>query len=285
MKHINNFESEGHVHIKYPESLRKTVEEAEKLWVRFCELPEEVKKSVPYSNGGAGVGYELKDGVGKNADRKENFDITIPGKSWVEENILNFRDKLTVEFVKKVGELVTEMRPVILEFAKNIERNYGLDGFEKEVSESENAFFVRFIHYFGNRSIGDEIATSHVDQSGFTLHLFESHPGFQYLSYEKEWKDLSITKGETLIIPSMQMQLRSQGRLRAMCHRVIATENTAENGRYSMVCFVQLKNTPQYDKNGYGRLQEMKPGFNYDMKLSDFKKMFKQGMFDSGCIM
>jgi isopenicillin N synthase-like dioxygenase len=274
MNNIENFKRDGFVYFKYPKELRNAVEEAERLWVNFCGLPKKIKESVPYSNGGAGVGYELKNGIGKNADRKENFDITIPGEDWVEKNISAFKHKETVAFMRKVGELVTKIKPVVLDFAKSIEKEYGIKDFKDEVLKSEGAFFVRFIHYFGDRQTGEEIATSHVDQSGFTLHLFESQPGFQYLSYDKKWKGALVTKGETLIIPSMQMQLRSEGEIKAMCHRVVATEETKDKGRYSMVCFVQLKDTRQYNKSKFGRLQEMEPGFNYNMTREEFEKMF-----------
>jgi isopenicillin N synthase-like dioxygenase len=114
-----------------------------------------------------------------------------------------------------------------------------------------------------------------VDQSGFTLHLFESAPGLQCLTFKNKWIDMPVSSGETAIIPSMQLQFRSLGKLKALCHRVIATRETAQSGRFSAVCFVQLKNTPKYDKEMHGRLQEKIPGFNYKMSPDDFKKFFK----------
>lgn len=276
---IRNLETTGIANVKYPKALRKAVEEAVILWKKFCDLPESEKKLVPYSSSSTGVGYELKDGVGKSADKKENFDITIPGESWVSENAKSFKSPDTLRFVKKVGELVTLMKPLILEFAKEVEKEFRVPGFASEVSESDSAFFVRFIHYFGDRKVGDEIATSHVDQSGFTLHLFESSEGFECLMFSGKnfgkWIRVLVTAGKTVIIPSMQLQLRSKGRLPALCHRVVATKDTASKGRYSAVCFVQLKNTPQYDKAKHGRLQEKEPGFNYSMNLGEFGKLFK----------
>lgn len=87
---------------------------------------------------------------------------------------------------------------------------------------------------------------------------------------------MPVSEGETVIIPSMQMQLRSQGEIRALCHRVIATPETSVAGRYSAVCFVQLKNTPKYDKDTHGRLQEKVPGFNYELPRDEFLKLFKK---------
>ncbi len=135
-------------------------------------------------------------------------------------------------------------------------------------------WFVRFLHYFGGRKEGDEIATPHVDKSGFTLHLYESDPGLQYLDFAKQWRDMPVSLGETAIIPGMRLQYRSQNRLKAIYHRVIATEKVAQQGRFSVVCFIHLKNTPEYNKQKAGRLQEFPPGFNYDMPFSEFSKLF-----------
>ncbi|MEK7463925.1 MAG: 2OG-Fe(II) oxygenase family protein [Patescibacteria group bacterium] len=272
---INDLKTKGFVTMKYPESLRGPVENAVKSWKRFCALPTETKKGLPYSNGGTGVGYEFKDGVGKNADRKENFDVTLAGKGWVKVNAQKIESIAALNFAVQSTDLVGLLKPLVLDFAEQVEKTYSLKGFKQEVADSESAFFVRFIHYFGERNVGDETASAHVDQSGFTLHLFESAPGLQYLDSSKVWRDASISAGETDIIPSMQLQLRSEGKLNALCHRVIATLETAIGGRYSAVCFIQLKNTPRYDKDKQGRLQEREAGFNYDMPMGEFGKLFK----------
>lgn len=172
------------------------------------------------------------------------------------------------------GPLINLIRETTLEFAQKCEQEYDLQGFEAEVSRS--VFFVRFIHYFGDRELGAETATAHVDQSAFTLHLYESDPGLQCLTYDnKKWIDMPVSEGETVIIPAMQLQLRSKGELRALAHRVIATESTKKTGRFSAVCFIQLKDTAKYDKDRFGRLQEKNPGFNYEMPITEFSKMFK----------
>lgn len=274
--HITNLKTKGFVALTYPENLRKAVEKTVESWKKFCDLPVKTKKGLPYSNNTAGVGYELKEGVGNKADRKENFDVTLGGEEWLRNNIRGIQDKTALEFVKNATALVGIMKPIILDFARQSEEAFNLKGLLDEVENGEDAFFVRFIHYFGDREVGDETATAHADQSGFTLHLFESADGLQCLPYNGEWIDMPVSAGETVIIPSMQMQLRSKGELKALCHRVIATPETAENGRYSAVCFVQLKNTPKYDKDTHGRLQEKTPGFNYNLSHEDFSKLFKK---------
>lgn len=272
---IKDLKTKGYVVLEYPVGITGAVEKAVDSWKRFCKLPEEFKKSLPYSNGGAGVGYEIKDGSGSKADLKENFDVCGSGKNWLKENIQSIKNPVVINFVQTVEDLNNLLKPAILDFAKQVEDEYRLEGFEREVSESQNTFFTRFIHYFDGRNSGEETATAHVDQSGFTLHLYESAPGLQCLGLDGEWVDMPVSEGVTVIISAMQMQLRSEGRLKALCHRVVATDKTADNGRYSAVCFVQLGKTAKYNKEVNGRLQEKKPGFNYDMKYEEFKEMFE----------
>jgi isopenicillin N synthase-like dioxygenase len=272
---INDLKPKGFVAMEYPETLSRPVEIAVKSWKRFCDLSLEVKRGLPYSNGGTGVGYEFKNGIGNKADNKENFDVTVAGQDWIEDNVERIHNPLALDFVRNSTNLVGVMKPLVLEFARQVEKVYKIRGFVKEVEASEMSFFVRFIHYFGDRKPHEETASAHVDQSGFTLHLFESEKGLQCLTYRKQWINMPVSKGKTVIIPAMQLQLRSKGELRVLCHRVIATEKTAKTGRYSAVCFIQLKNTPKYDKDRCGRLAEKKPGFNYSLPHAEFKKLFK----------
>lgn len=273
---ITDLKSKGFVSMSYPPKLRTAVTKAIASWKAFCTLPTETKKNLPYSNNADGVGYELKEGTGPKGDRKENFDATTGGRAWLQKHVSEIGVPEALDFVKDAVALVTAVKPTIIEFARMAEKEFGLKGFVDEVEKSEKAFFIRFIHYFGDRKTGEETASAHADQSGFTLHLFESDPGLQCLTYDKEWIDMPVSEGETVIIPSMQMQLRSEGELKALCHRVIATPETAKDGRYSAVCFVQLANTSKYDKDKHGRLQEKEPGFNYVMAFGEFSELFKK---------
>lgn len=276
MKNIKNeIATKGHITLEYPSDLRKAVEETVVLWERFCGLPEDVKNRFVYSNNSDGVGYELKNGIGKNADRKENFDITIAGEKWLIENLGKIDDQIAIDFLRSAVSLVDIMKDTVFDFALYLEREYSIQDFYNEVKDSKDSFFVRFIHYFGNRKDGEEIATAHTDRSGFTFHLYESDQGLQSLNFDGIWEGMPVSSGETVIIPSMQLQLRTKGKLKALCHRVIATKTTADIGRYSAVCFVQLKNTPKFDKEIYGRQQDRVPGFNYEISNEEFQKLFK----------
>lgn len=274
-----DLKTKGFVSVAYPSDLRKAVEQTVEAWKIFCALPPEVKQNLPYSNNADGVGYELKDGSGNKGDRKENFDVALSGEDWLLQNINNIQNHTALDFAQKAVSLVSLVKPIVVGFASEVEKSFGIDGLVDEVSHGDDVFFVRFIHYFGERNVGEETASAHTDQSGFTLHLFESDRGLQCLPYEAlsvtDFIDMPVSSGETVIIPSMQMQLRSEGKLVALCHRVVATVETKDAGRYSAVCFVQLKNTSKYDKEKSGRLQEKTPGFNYTMTQGEFSQLFK----------
>jgi isopenicillin N synthase-like dioxygenase len=253
IKELNN---KGYVNFVYPQELRKAVDETIKSWVLFCNLSNDTKLSLPYSNNADGVGYELKDGLGNKADKKENFDVAMSGSKWLEKHANTINNPIAFDFIDNATKLVQYLKPTVLEFARESEKFFDINEFADEVDKSDDAYFIRFIHYFGDRMVSEETASAHTDQSAFTLHLFESAKGLQCLDYNKHWQDMPVSSGETVIIPSMQMQLRTDGKIKALCHRVIANDETAVVGRYSAVCFVQLKNTPKYDKAQHGRLQE-----------------------------
>jgi isopenicillin N synthase-like dioxygenase len=272
---ILDLKTKGFVTFYFPSDLRKAVNKTVISWKAFSALSTEIKKGLSYSNNADGVGYELKEGIGNKADKKENFDVTLAGQEWLRKNIEKIKNPIALDFLQDAISLVGIMKPLILDFAKSCQEKFHLENFADEVNQSEQQFFIRFIHYFGGCKEGDKIASAHVDQSGFTPHLFESTSGLQCLTYDGKWIDMPVSAGETVIIPSMQMQLRSNGELKALCHRVVATAETARDGRYSAVCFVQLKNTPKYDKDTHGRLQEKDPGFNYQLSNKAFSKLFK----------
>ncbi|HYC83059.1 MAG TPA: 2OG-Fe(II) oxygenase family protein [Candidatus Paceibacterota bacterium] len=264
----------GFLSLGYPADLREAVNKTVASWRVFCSLPTAAKQNLPYADDTRGIGYELKDGIGIGIDRKESFDVTLAGQDWLKKNA-ELIDPIALVFVQDALSLVSKVKPLVLDFAWQAEKAFSMDGFTEEVEQSELCYFIRFIHYFGDREMGEEIAVPHADQSGFTLHLFESAPGLQCLTFDGRWIDMPVSEGETVIIPAMQLQLRSGGKLKALCHRVIATPEPASGGRYSAVCFIQLKETPKYDKARWGRLQRKVSGFNYEMTLGDFAALFK----------
>ena len=271
---ISDFETRGCISLVYPEELRAAVETVALSWKRFCALPLATKTSVPYSNNADGVGYELKDGIGEHVDHKENFDMTVSGVLWLSAHMDQIQDPTVLQFAKDMASLVHMLKPTVIDFARQVEDTYALLGITDEVTAYEDVFFVRFIHYFNERNVGDVTAAPHVDNGAFTLHLFETAKGLECMTYQGEWIEMPVSDGETVIIPGMQMQHRSKNVIRALCHRVIETE-MGSGGRYSAVCFVQLKLSPKFDKDKHGRQQGLPAGYNYTMPYEEFVKLFQ----------
>ena len=96
------FQEIGIFTLAYPSALRAAVEQAERSWRAFLALPQGTKSLFAYSNGGAGFGYELKQGEGMAGDRKENFDLTIAGISALKEVIATMDNQVATVFLEDV---------------------------------------------------------------------------------------------------------------------------------------------------------------------------------------
>lgn len=264
---MESLKKQGVAMVPYSTELRELVEAAAQDWQQFCTLPLEQK--IELSDIGPMVGYEFKDNHEPGGDRKENFDIT-------NADTLGTMDlEAAHPFMKKAAAISGAMKHLAIQFASDVEDAYKIPHLRDLAEASTDQIFTRFIHYFGDRTPGDEIASTHCDQSGYTFHLFETAGGCQRLDYTtRQWEEMPVETGMMAAFPAMQLQLVSEGELRALAHRVVATEETRDVGRYAIVCFVRLRNTPEYDKASHGRLQEFEPGFNYDMPIEDFSKLF-----------
>lgn len=264
---ISPLQSNGVAMMPYAPELRRLVDEAAIAWQEFCQLPTAEKMRLAQTS--TAIGYELKNGVGPRADRKENFDITT--------SAIDSFDHIGPQhdFIIKATKVSAAMAELAIDFAHQVEAAYEVPGLAAKTQASTDQIFTRFLHYFGDRDAGEEIATPHCDQSGFTFHLSETAGGCQRLDYAtRTWVDMPVVPGKLAAFPAMQLQLLSKGELKALSHRVIATDETKDLGRFAMVCFVKLNHTPSYDKETHGRLQEFAPGFNYDMAPEQFNRLF-----------
>lgn len=261
----NELQASGLVNVNYPDDLRESVENAVASWKEFCQLPREEKCAFRFleDNHGDGAGYELKEEAVAKKDLKENFHITL----FQYPRLADIANTRTFPFLNDAKVLLDKMEPLILQFAKEI----GVD----EVEESKPYWILRYLHYFGDQQEGVEIAAPHADKGGFTLHLYESDEGLEhYCINDRTWKPMPVNPKQTVIIPAMQLQLKSEGQFKALYHRVIATEKTAKTGRFSMVCFIPFQKTPMYNKRAHGRMQTHDVGFNYTLPHEEFATYF-----------
>ena len=257
----------------YPEDLQAQVEQAGQLWQQFCALPQAAKNRLTAAPDPSGAinGYETKDGSGPNGDRKENFDVTPGYSPTIQES------SVAGDFVATATQLTNAIADFAILTARGIETAHNVPNLEAIVRASRPSTFVRFLHYFGDNDATQSFAQPHTDQSGFTFHRYETAPGCERLDpATRTWQPLPVVPGRTVLFPAMQLQLLSGGALKALCHRVVTTTATSQQGRYAIVAFMRFENTPAYDKATHGRLQEMEPGFNYDLTPQKFAKLFSE---------
>lgn len=264
----------GLVNVDYPDALRDTVHHAVASWKDFCSLSRDEKCAFTFleDSHGDGAGYELKEEKGSKKDLKENFHVTLSQY----ERLAHIASQRSFPFLHDAKKLLDTMEPLVLRFAADLEEENGIIGLTEEVRASKPYWILRYLHYFGDQQEGADIAAPHTDKGGFTLHLYESDEGLQCYSIDTQtWKAMPVSEKQTVIIPGLQLQLRSEGKLKALYHRVVATSETARTGRFSMVCFITLDHTAKYNKKALGNTQSHTIGFNYTMPHEEFASYFE----------
>ncbi len=264
---ISDLKKHGYVRVRYPRDLRTSVVQAMASWQTFCTLPDEVKRAFSGGDRTNDFGYMRREDKVGTADDKELFHVLRSDLPELARRADEVHDKRAVEFIYAVDELVRMAEPVILAFAQETERHYGLKGFAESVLKNRDQWVFRYLHYMG----GETLAHAHPDRAGATLHLCESTGGGEYLNFDKKWRPWPLSVDETIIFPSMVLQHLSHGVLKALYHRVTATAESRRSGRFAMVAFVYFQHTHAY--NG-PRLQDFEEGFNYDMPFEEFQKLF-----------
>jgi len=277
MLNVENLETEGKVYLPYPRALREAMGDAMARWEAFCALPLETKLSLGYTpdESQSGNGYECKTERGETLDLKENLHFRL---SWYETGCQKARatgSTAAVELIESLQVLPGLIKPSLLEFAREVERTFNIREFADDVEASVPNLIIRLLHYFGDVSPDEVIAKPHIDKGGFTLHLWESAGGVEQLSLDKKtWLPIPVSHEEALLFPSSGLQYLLRNKVKALCHRVVATPESARDGRYSSVGFVDFRGNASYNKSKYGRLQDRPAGFNYDMPWDEFRKLF-----------
>lgn len=274
---VRTLRTEGRVYVPYRHDARAGMGEAMGCWERFCALPVDIKKRFEYTPDQAqsGNGYEIKTEAGATLDRKENFHLRLSARDELLASARRVGAPEAVELVESALALPELIKPMLLDFAANVEEEFGIRGFVEDVDASIAELIIRLLHYFGDVSPLDEIAKPHIDKGGFTLHLWESDSGVEQLSFDKkEWDPIPVSHDEAVIFPASGLQYLLKNEVKALCHRVMATENSARDGRYSAVAFVDFRGNAHYDKARHGRMQDRPAGFNYDMPWEEYQGLF-----------
>ncbi len=259
----------GFVSVEYPPALRHCVDEAMELWKDFCNLPEEQKMKFSNHSRLHDFGYMLRnDDKELRADRKELFHVVQNRVPALRKCAQGIAGKCPLTFIDTIDRLITESATLISPFAQAVEKQYGLNGFEKEVMNAQSNWTFRYLHYFGSTIL----AHPHADRGDFTLHLSETSGGGECYGLNKKWKPWPVSKDATIIFPGMGLQYRSSNELKALWHQVLP-ETKKQEERFAMVCFVDFEQDYRYN-DAAGRLRDFNPGFNYDMPFDKFKELF-----------
>ena len=266
---VDTLKTLGFVPVAYPVPLRERVLAAMASWQGFCALPEPEKRKLSGGDRLKDFGYMFRNDAGATADRKELFHVVRTNMGEFRRMVREVSDPRAGEFIEAINALIEASAPLVVEFARGVEREFGLSGFADEVSGSQDNWTFRYLHYVG----GDMLANAHADRGGFTLHLHESHPGGEYFGFDRAWHPWPVSDTQTIIFPSMALQHRSHNALKALWHRVLPTEETRTAGRYSMVGFIDFPHSFRYN-DAVKRLQDFPPGFNYDMPWDEFHSLF-----------
>lgn len=276
---FSNLKKDGFINIDYPVDVRSAVESTEKAWQDFCTLPLEEKDKFIYSEKGerAESGYEFKTEQGTGKDLKENFHVNPASVSTLEEIAAGSEE--ADEFIKSSKNLFEKINPFVKEVLEKIESESGVTGLAERAIRLQHTWVLRFLHYLPGVPVGQDLAAVHPDKGSITLHLYESADGLEYL-WDGQWKPLYVGADYTASIGGMGLQYATKCEVKATNHRVVATEKTSRNGRYSIVMFIPLADVPPYNKDKNGRLQdvilERGEGFNYNMSFDEFKTLFQE---------
>lgn len=272
---VRALRSQDLVRVPYPAALKVRVLAAKKIWEKFYGLPDKVKRALDYQADTlvSGVGYQ---GPETGCDPKEHVHIRLSEASWLRMQASLTGNAIVIEFIEAALQLCEELKEFMREFLEAAEREFGIAGLVDDVMALADSWTLRFLHYLeGKCSPGEPLAAQHLDKGGLTGHLYESAPGFERLTRDREWEPISFGDGETVIIAGARLQHRTKGKIIAVCHRVVANERTARVGRDSIVCFFDMLNAAHYNKAKHGSMQSFKEGFNYPpAPFSAFDKLF-----------
>jgi hypothetical protein len=275
---VEELRDKGKVYTTYPAELREAVARAMEAWQALCALPEDIKMRFPYEvdKWVSGNGYELKKESGDTLDQKENFHLRLRARDELLARAVAIGSPEITEFVEAGLVLPELIAPLLADFAQSMEKEFGMTGFADDVAYATPSLLLRFLHYFGNQEPGKEIASPHVDKGGFTLHLYESDKGVEQLTFDGQWVPVPVSHEQTVIFPALGLQYRLKSEVKAMYHKVVATEESAQNGRFSAVCFVDFRGNVPWNKEKYGPQRYLPPGFNYTMPWEEFKTSFNE---------
>ncbi len=248
--------------VEYPKTLTDHMKGVD-LWRQFCELPQEIKSRFAFSNHQIGTkdpGYKERERQ-KGREDKWYFHYTGENDTLIAKDGLSelVQNNSTLKAFFDFSQLIYKKAgDVALSIAKDLDRK--VPGIFKEVEEGRHAMVMRFLYYNPQSPTDMSLADPHVDRSGYTLHLYESHPGLELMNLEERWIPAPMGEGHTIVFGGYQLEKKSKGEIRATWHRVNRISGVNDrSSRTSIVFFVPFLKSPSYPKDE--RLQKLTPGY------------------------
>ena len=251
---------------------------AKHAWQQVCQLPKEVLQQFGYIPDArrSGVGFEVKTN-GSSYDHKLDMHVTLESlpalvaMADVVDTSGTFRS-----FIACAENLLVALKPLGINYAKRVEGWLGLRSLVDEVSASHKTWMLRFLYYPPGLPAGDILAQAHTDKGGYTIHILDEHGSLEFLESTNPsvWKSMQEMKNQAIVIPGIGLQDLTDSSLRAVAHKVTATEDSFLQGRIAAVCFVDFLSRRHFDKATYGSQQQQPVGWNYDSTPEEFSRYF-----------
>lgn len=255
--HSQRLRDQLYVDIDYPQHFTDAIGTVEP-WKRFCSLPLETKKKFEFLNhqNTADPGYRWRRRAEGRED-KEYFH-SYPNIFELAEKDGNGELARSEPAIKGFFEYAIGIQKLAFDFALGIQREMGKDIPElvELIDNGRMKSVLRFLHYTNDEK-ADIIADQHFDRSLFTLHLYESGPGLQFLNWNMQWTDAPIGLGKTVIFNGYRMEELTKGKLQKTWHRVVRKDDIKD--RISMVLFVWTDAISSYARDA--RSQDMQPSY------------------------
>ena len=247
--------------VQYPDELKETMHGAV-AWREFCRLPQETKEHFAFPDHQEiwDPGYKMRERA-KGREDKEYFHITSKNNEFLDYYKLNdevHQSKELENFFAFAENVWKQASALVLEIGKDLDKD--IPGLAAQLEKGRDKQLLRLLHYIPKEDDDISLADQHFDRSGFTLHLYESHNGLQYLDFDMVWKDAPIKDGETIVFNGYQMEVITNEKIKKTWHRVVRNKQYKEGEtRISMVLFVPFVDTPTYPAEA--RSQDMIAGY------------------------
>ena len=262
----NELDTYGYVSTIYTDRTRSLVLDVMQKFYDFSNQSLDHKNHMYYQNT---MGYENRNKTidPEFVDNKESF--------YIKENY-KFPHTFSPSAIDE--DFVLSCKTLLSEVIELVEYSTGIFSKIAGVDLSQyfdmSALTLRAIHYYPDTNF--EIAHHHVDRGGQTYHLFETTDGLEAY-WNGKWSKIIFDENQMIYFPCIQAQFASRCILKGLSHRVISTDQSVKDGRYSLVLFVDYNKLPyKYSFSKKGPIEKaLFPGQNYDMNFSELENYFE----------